>query len=422
MPTLFQCAGECWPNVALRSALLAMGLSAHGAFAEFRPPVADRAALLESQRASHLAGKSRTDPWDWTTHDSDFPYRLLTDASSRSLESAESPIEVSGQVQFRYIVGHEDEPRDNAKDDVVGFQMRRLKVGVDGKVADGKFEYSISGAFGRGNGQATLDDATLTYIFSESTKLRMGKFRPPFLREEAISSKRQLLVERSIIEGGFGQDRLQGVALAYEQAPYRFVLGAMDGGVDFGVNQIWTFSARAEAMLEGRFKEMRDFTSFPEDDDEATMIGVSLLYLDRELDDPADTDAQSTRFNLDISREDEGVNLFAAFIADRFTQDAEDDRMQLGFLVQGGVFVTAKTELVARYEWATTDDGRADLSVLTGGFNYYINEHALKLTGDLGYAFNEVSGFWDSTGTGWRRDRTGDDGQVVARLQFQLLF
>lgn len=406
----------------VRSAIVVVVPCTHSASAAFSPPVADRAALLGSVVASHRAGESRTYPWDWTSLDIDFPYRLTTDASGRSFDSEESPIEVSGQVQFRYIAGHEDEPRDDGKDAVVGFQMRRLKVGVDGKAADGKFEYSITGAFDRGDGRAKLDDATLTYIFSESTKLRMGKFRPPFLREEAISSKRQLLVERSIIEGGFGQDRLQGVALAHEQAPYRFVLGAMDGGVEFGVDQIWTVSARAEAMLEGRFKQMRDFTSFPGDDDPSTMIGVSLLYLDRELDDPAETDAQSLRFNIDFSREHAGTNVFAALIADRFTQDAAEDRMQFGFLVQGGVFVTAKTELVARYEWATTDDGRADLSVLTAGFNYYINEHALKLSGDLGYAFNEVSGFWDSTGTGWRRDRTGDDGQVVARLQFQLLF
>ncbi len=346
---------------------------------------------------------------------------LLSDAMRRTLAEDKPPFEISGQIQFRFIAGHEDEPRDDGKDIQSGFVMRRLKVGIDGELMEGRVEYSITGAFSRDGGTMSLDDATVTYKLRDDLRFRYGKFRPPFLREESLSSKRQLMVERSLIESGFGQNRLQGIALQYEKDQLRVVGGIMDGGIEFGENQIWSFSARAEWLLEGKFKEFKDFTSFPEDDD-ATMIGLGVLYLDRELDAASDEDSQSYRATLDYSKEWEGENLFVVGVFERLTEDGQGPADRFGFLVQGGVFVTDKLELIGRYEWAKTDDGRPDLSVISAGFNYYFMEHSLKLTGDIGYGLNEVSGFFDSTGTGWRRDRTGDDGQVVARLQMQLLY
>ena len=55
-------------------------------------------------------------------------------------------------------------------------------------------------------------------------------------------------------------------------------------------------------------------------------------------------------------------------------------------------------------------------------FDYYLREHALKATLDVGYGLEPVDDFWTSRGAGWEDDRAGEDGQVVTRLQFQLLF
>ncbi len=49
-------------------------------------------------------------------------------------------------------------------------------------------------------------------------------------------------------------------------------------------------------------------------------------------------------------------------------------------------------------------------------------KHALKWTTDIGVGFDEIDGEWASAGLGWREDTATEDGQVVVRSQFQLLF
>ena len=84
------------------------------------------------------------------------------------------------------------------------------------------------------------------------------------------------------------------------------------------------------------------------------------------------------------------------------------------------MFVTDKWELFAQYLWGDADGEAVDLSVVTIGVNRYVVHHRLKWTADVGIGLSEVGGFWSSTGAGWRRDRTGEDGQVVVRAQLQL--
>ena len=103
--------------------------------------------------------------------------------------------------------------------------------------------------------------------------------------------------------------------------------------------------------------------------------------------------------------------------------DGVDDPSQLGLLLQGGwMFVPDEWELYARYEWGDADGLSPELSVFTIGVNRYVEEDTFKFTFDVGYGLNEVGDFWSSSGAGWRTDRPGEDGQVVARTQIQLLF
>jgi hypothetical protein len=51
-----------------------------------------------------------------------------------------------------------------------------------------------------------------------------------------------------------------------------------------------------------------------------------------------------------------------------------------------------------------------------------LSGHDLKLTVDLGYAFNAVGDLRASSGAGWRADADGADGRRGLRTRFQLLF
>jgi hypothetical protein len=63
-----------------------------------------------------------------------------------------------------------------------------------------------------------------------------------------------------------------------------------------------------------------------------------------------------------------------------------------------------------------------DLSILTIGVNRYYAKHDAKWTTDIGYGFDPVESFWATSGAGYLDDSPGDDGQIVVRTQFQLLF
>ncbi|MHC4993022.1 MAG: hypothetical protein ACYTGC_18770, partial [Planctomycetota bacterium] len=125
-----------------------------------------------------------------------------------------------------------------------------------------------------------------------------------------------------------------------------------------------------------------------------------------------------------------GANLYAAYVMNSLD---EADFDQWGVVIQGGWFlVPDEWELFARYEFGD-DDGAAEaasggattedsLSIVTLGFNRYWAKHGLKWTTDFGFAFDEVTSSWDSSGAGWREDDPDEDGQFVIRSQFQLLF
>jgi hypothetical protein len=67
-------------------------------------------------------------------------------------------------------------------------------------------------------------------------------------------------------------------------------------------------------------------------------------------------------------------------------------------------------------------------SVYTVGANYYISKNSLKLTGDVGYVAGAImfnTGLYNQNiaGADYRTDQNSSaTGQVVARIQMQLLF
>jgi hypothetical protein len=95
---------------------------------------------------------------------------------------------------------------------------------------------------------------------------------------------------------------------------------------------------------------------------------------------------------------------------------------QDGIMIRGGVFISDQWELYGQYEWGDLDTSVEDLSVFTVGATKSWAKHSLIWQTDIGYAFNNVSSSWSSTGAGWRTDAPDTDGQIVLRSQIQLVF
>lgn len=349
-------------------------------------------------------------------------------------------LKVQGQLQARFVYNTQDNSADD--DDRWGFENRRTKLTFSGNVIDPSWQYRIQTSAGRDGGGFRLQSAFIAKEFGDNWTLRFGQFKPPFMREELVSSARQLAVERSLVNEEFNQGRSQGVELAYNGDLFNAAV-MINEGFDrdntpaLAEDTEFAVTARVEALLAGSWGQVKDFASWP-NETTAVMIGAAVHYEQEEfgtgdglfvdadadgLDDtPNDDEAQTFTFTVDLSLEFGSANAFAAVVyrnRDRNSTNAD----QLGLVVQGGVFLTDDLEIFARYEWADADSaGIEDLSVITFGVNRFWAKHALKWTTDIGFGLNEIAEPFSASGAGWRADKTGEDGQIVVRSQMQLLF
>lgn len=339
-------------------------------------------------------------------------------------------LELSGQLQIRWTWNMREDS--GADDNVSGFENRRTKLAFEGHVVDESWQYLIQGAFSDDGGAFGLEIGTITKDLGNGWSITAGQFKPPFLREELVSSKRQLAVDRSLVNERFNQDFAQGVEVSYEADAFRAMAMYHDGlgnGVSAptgGRNQPWNvtdtefaFAARGEVLLSGAWKQFADFTSW-RGGETGVMIGGAVNYEKGESGTAAGPEETDLRLSADVSAEFDGANLFAAFVY----QDLDVAAISpWAFVVQGGLFVTDDIEAFARYEFGDADSaGIEDLNVITVGVNKYWSKHNVKWTTDVGFALDEVQAFWDADGVGWLTDGAGQDGQVVVRSQLQLLF
>ncbi len=359
-------------------------------------------------------------------------------------------LNVGGQLQFRYIANFRDD--ENTDDDVSnGFQTRRTKLDFNGEInRDWFFRVLLSAD--RSEGNVGLEEAFAGYKFANGVKARWGQFKLPMLREELVSSSRQLAVERSVVNEVFTQDRSQGIELAYSTEMWR-IAGAFSDGLDsentdfndaggiggtpslhvMGESE-YALTARAEFMIQGNdWKMWDDFTS-QKGQDFGFLLGAALHWQQStQTPAPTDVDTDTVQFTVDASLEGDSWNVFGAFVYRWQEQSAlgagDTDLSDMGFVLQGGWRFAENTEVFARWESLIADDDRFVTSedtfnFLTLGLNQYYAGHAAKATIDMVWAFEDTSNLFGSgvlsTGNGLLGDV--EENEVVIRAQFQLLF
>lgn len=401
---------------------------------EVRATVAEMLADAQN-RSSLLAGGNGG-------HDGNF--YLADDAGNYRLN-------VSGQIQFRYIMGFRDDS--DSDEFTTGFQNRRTKLSFDGHIVNPNWGYKVTAAFDSEGGSAVLQDAYVSYNFGNGVRLKMGQFKLPFLREELVSSKYQLAVERSVVNEVFNQDWAQGIELRFEQDAWRFMAAFSDG---FGSDNSdypntagqadYALTGRVEFKFSGDWKDFEDFTSKPGQQFSA-MVGGAIHYQQSPNTNAlTDVDLNYLTYTIDASLEGDSWNLFGAFVgsqAETRAAGVDNDFSDFGIVVQGGWRFAANTELFGRWDTVFLDDDRNapddNVSFLTIGLNQYYAGHAAKATVDFVYSFNEstslagfnpgssglgVQGFnnggYPSSGLGLLGSQS--EGEIALRLQFQLLF
>jgi hypothetical protein len=336
-------------------------------------------------------------------------------------------LEVGGQIQFRYIANFRDDNEAVIGDDndsTLGFQTRRTKMWFQGHIFDPNLYYKIQAAFDRDGGGFALEDAYVGYKFENGLDVRWGQFKAPFLREELVSSTRQLAVERSNVNEFFNQNRSQGIQVAWSGEQFRafgmFSDGFNSQNTDFNADPAdFALTGRVEFLAMGDWKQFDDFTSF-RGSSNGLMIGAALHWETDSEEIPLGTD-DFFAYTIDASWESDGWNLYGAFVGASIDNDGGADSDPWGFVLQGGVFVAEDWELFARYDY-TDGDQVDEFSEITFGVNYYIHKHAAKFTADVVWALDETIGTATGGLTGSGLLPSGESDQFAIRAQFQLVF
>ena len=390
-------------------------------------------------------------------------------------------LKVTGQIQLRWVLNStkqsfEDRNTDleNSPKTTWGFQIRRAKVRFQGNVIDPSWKYQINGEFNTKTGRYDFAEALIQKVFDNGWVLTMGQFKTPWLREELVSSSRQLAVERSVVNELFTQDRAVGIQLSHRADDWSIAASYNNGQrtmipdqtryTNFSTSPTkWAFSSRFQWKLSGDWSDFKGFTGSM-DEKQAVMIGVAAMgqqyngtsgadnLFGYEFEDLAGfggdlTFANSTVWGItaDISAKFDNISLFAAGIIQRYNVKGTQSTggsfdispyTPWGVVVQGGYSLTDKWELFARYEYgnASVDELKisrgpnqtvplytegGNVSILTVGANWFLNSK-VKFTTDWGINFADNLSTFKDAGDGWRS--SGSPDQWVLRAQLQLLF
>lgn len=339
-------------------------------------------------------------------------------------------LKVKGQLQVRYVADLRD--NSGADDTDYGFEIRRSKLEFSGNIVDQSWGYKIKGAFDRSGGSFMLEDAYIEKKLDNMT-VRVGQFKPQYIREENISSTKQQAVERSLANERYNQGFAQGVQIAYAQDNFK-VSGMVHDGFGTGNTPAvgmqtseFALNGRADLLVAGNWKQFDDYAGW-RGQEYGVMVGGGFYFEKNAYGSAATgTKAEITGFTVDTQVEGDGWNVAAAFIYQSTDASGAPSVDEMAIVLQGGYFFTDNTEVFARYEWGDDDgsDGFEDLSVITAGVNHYFDMHNAKLTVDVVFGLDPIgmgSGGYASAGAGIQDDGANEDGQVAIRGQFQLLF
>lgn len=345
-------------------------------------------------------------------------------------------LNVWGQIQFRYLFNFENANDDDEEDE--GFQMRRTKLGFNGHVTAGKkWDYEVIIALDRGDGNAFFEDVKFGTELADNLRIDAGKFKLPFLREELISSRRMLTVERSSVNEFFTLNRAEQVQLSWKSDMMKLAVAVSDGSnsefSDIGADAVeFAITGRADIKLQGDWTQAGDTTAWS-NQPTGIFLGAAAHY---EMGDGNNGgSADYLAWTVDGSFESGGLGIFAAIAGGHTDNDpgtGTPDRDMLGIVVQVSYNFNDTIEPFVRGEWLDDDIADDEALLITAGFNYYVSQnHNAKFTldvlwfmdGDVVTAnpFGSPTSGFDSA-TGFSTGDTHEEDNFLIRAQFQLLF
>lgn len=332
--------------------------------------------------------------------------------------------------QLRALLSHLDEPGDEPGTDG-GMQVRTARLDVRAKSEDGRMSGRFMVGADRASGGIEIEYAYADLALPRHWRLRVGQFKPEFLREESIGSTDQLAAERSYTADYFTVDYAEGASLLRDFARTRVAVSLHDGsysaGTDLGADRTdLALAARGEYALRGDRKRCAGFRALP-DEGRAVLLGAAVDFEQGE-------DPDVLKVGLDATAAMPGTSLFAAVIRQYLTGSHGDAiAEQTGLVLQAATCLAPQDwEAFGRWEHldfdgvyhrnkgagvsgatAAVDDEALD--IVTLGVNWYRDGQSSRWTLDLVRALDRIP--VANTGSGLLAGSAA--GQTVVRLQYQ---
>lgn len=347
-------------------------------------------------------------------------------------------------------------------EDTWGFGVRRMKITFEGTVVDPSWKYKVELSYI--SGDATVDDSWVEKTLATGLSLKVGQFKTPFMRESLAADTVTLMLDRSSVDGFFSSGRAQGLQLNWLSGDVQFTaayLNAfevksnyMSSGTTRNLpwpstkTSQYAFAGRMEWKPAGKWAQFKDFSS-ARGEEFGMLIGLAgeIEKKDNAQGVPAmygDINPSIMAATVDLSFDFSGASLFTSGVWRSIDPETAGyaTANQFGFVLQGGFFISDTVELTARYEYGDADSNPNDITpvlntlngngysifeAVTVGANWYIAKQRVKVSTDLGYAFDGVGAFANA-GNGFLADGTSSTGafdqggQVLARMQLQLIW
>ncbi len=352
------------------------------------------------------------------------------------LQSADGnwKLKINGQLQSRWLYNNA-----GSLDSQHGFEQRRTKVKFSGHVVDPSWVYKIVATWSRSGGSNT-EDAWAGKKFDDGSWFKFGQFKANFLRENIVSSSKQLTVERSMLDNAFTYGWTQGLEYGWKNDDMKLVVQYTDGpGQDNGPaltapTNAWI--ARAEFRFgEAGWKDF-DYLTSKTGAKQGWLIGVAFENYDNDggTYEYGNANAnESHGWTVDVSYRADGWNVFGYAVETTGKNATNSDEVDSsGWLLQGGMLVNNNIEVFAQYQEGEVTGSNMDMDAIRVGFNYWptASNNNIKWSTDLAWAgktltnggAGTVSADWVSPGNGWRTDTGSEKDQMLLRTQLQILF
>ncbi|MHC4938477.1 MAG: porin family protein [Planctomycetota bacterium] len=330
--------------------------------------------------------------------------------------------------QARYNWNHRDNPPDDEKDDVQGWEVSRTRIWLDGDLTDRfyfHFRINIDSS-----SNFKLVNAYIRWRAPGGWNVDIGERWFYLSREDWTLPMDQLTTEFSANDLVFAIGTSRGVQVSKAWDTFRFYGGLSDGRFSGGQNFT---QATSDFTLTGRFEYQWLTTDWSIWDDltgrrgrpKGVMLGFGIGYANGKNGTPGPRLSYSILLTLDLNINWDGgqAMIYGTW---RFAEPDEGEGFyNWGLVAQAGHFVADKQQVYARYEIVSAGDQPGDFddyNTITIGYSFFpfVESNVNKFSLEFSYLFDAIDNtiVGPDTGVGFLPASEGDQWYLRFQAQF----